>query len=186
MPSNRHASRGGVVNVRRRIGLLAAMLALMSAQVAFGADPPKGSHGQETDTPTGANSATYSLAVRQICAHAMLFEHPHSIGTRTGARAVADDIRASSRSHLERVVALPAVPAQRASVVRWLAIERHLAEIYARNYVHIYDLIATPRTPRQDTQAARRIATLLHAPDRLRQAAERLEQQLRLPDCIGG
>jgi hypothetical protein len=71
-------------------------------------------------------------------------------------------------------------------VTRWLAIERRLADVYALNYVQIYDLIAAPRTVQQDTGAAHRLAGLMHAPERLRQAAALLQHQLRVPDCTGG
>ena len=39
----------------------------------------------------------YSLSVARICAGALLFEHPHAIGTDAGARAAARDIRRSTR-----------------------------------------------------------------------------------------
>jgi hypothetical protein len=55
------------------------------------------------------------------------------------------------------------------------------------DYVRIYDLIAEPRTtPAQRTRAARRLASLVDAPDRLRRVAARLELQLQVPDCTGG
>jgi len=169
-----------------RAGLLTAMLVLLSTQVVLGANPPKGSHGQETDASTVVSSVTYSLAVKGICAHAMLFEQRHPIGTRLGALAVAGDIRASTHGRLEIVAALPIVPVQRARVGRWLALEQRLADSYARTYVHVYGLIAEPRTPQQTARGARRLAVLMRAPDRLRQAAARREQQLRVPDCTGG
>jgi hypothetical protein len=186
MPNSRHRP-GSRFTRARRVCALAVVLALAAAPVASAAPPPHGSHGQETDTPSTATTpVSFSLAVRGICSHAMLFEQPHSIGTRTGAVAVASDIRASTQSRLVLVAALPGVPAQRPAVLRWLALERRLADTYARNYVHIYDLIATPRTPDQDARAARRLASLMHEPDRLSRAAARLEQQLRVPDCTGG
>jgi hypothetical protein len=180
---------------------LAAYAPGPATRVVF-ANPPRGSHGQETDrpaagasarrtlaafTPAAAGPAAYSRAVTRVCANARLFEQSHSIGTRTGALAVADDIRATSARRLALVAALPAFPAQRAAVVRWLALERQIANAYALNYVQIYDLIAAPRTSGQEVQAAaRRLASLMHAPDRLNGAAARLEQQLRVPDCTGG
>jgi hypothetical protein len=185
MPNSPHRP-GSRFTRARRICVLTGVLALGAAPVASGAPPPHGSHGQETDTPSATTQVSFSLAVRGICSHAMLFEHPHSIGTRTGAVATASDIRASTESRLVLVAALPAVPAQRSAVLRWLALERRLADTYARNYVHIYDLIATPRTPEQNGPAARRLASLMHAPDRLSRAAARLEQQLGVPDCTGG
>jgi hypothetical protein len=170
----------------RRVGFVAVALALATAPGAFGADPPKGSHGQETDAHAATTPATYARAVAQVCAHALLFEQPHSIGTRAGALAVADDIRASTQRRLALVAGIATPPGQRTAVVRWLAVKRSLAEAYALNYIRIYDLIAAPRTPRHDTQAARRLASLMHSPDRFRRAAAGFERQLRVPDCTGG
>jgi hypothetical protein len=126
--------------------------------VAFAGDPPRGSHGQETDAPAATTPAAYSRAVTQVCAHARLFEEPHSIGTRAGAHAVAGDIRAATQRRLVLVKTVPAPPSQRPVVVRWVALERSLADAYALNYVRIYDLIAAPRAPRQAMGAARRLA----------------------------
>jgi len=171
-----------------------------ATRVAF-ANPPRGSHGQETDrpraastavrtlaafTPAAAGTAAYATVVTRICTNARLFEQSHSIGTREGALAVADDIRATTGRRLALVAALPALPAHHAAVVRWLALEQRLANAYALGYVQVYDLIAAPRPPGQDAQAAHRLASLMHAPDRLQRAAARLEQQLRVPDCTGG
>jgi hypothetical protein len=161
-------------------------VALATAPAAFAANPPHGSHGQETDAAGAATPLSYSLAVKQICGHALLFEGSHSIGTRTGALAVAGDIRASAQQRLALVAGVPASPAQRSTVTRWLALERRLADVYALNYVQIYDLIAAPRTVQQDTGAAHRLAGLMHAPERLRQAAALLQHQLGVPDCTGG
>lgn len=71
-------------------------------------------------------------------------------------------------------------------VARWLSLEQSLADAYATTYVSSFDLIAAPWTPEQAALAPGLLATLIHAPDRLRQAAALLEQQLRVPDCIGG
>ena len=168
-----------------RAGSLVAALALAGAPAAFAADPPHGSHGEETDAPAVVTAATYSSAVGQLCANAVLFEQPHSIATRAGALAVAGDIRASSRRRLALVATVQAAPGQGATVVRWLALEQRLADAYALNYVRIYDLIAAPRA-QGETRAARRLASLMHAPDRLRMAAVRAGRQLRVPDCTGG
>jgi hypothetical protein len=51
-----------IVNVRR-IGFLAFALVLATTPVAFGADPPKGSHGQEIEAPVASSAAEYSHAV---------------------------------------------------------------------------------------------------------------------------
>ena len=158
--------------------LLVSLAALFAAALAASA-----SAGAE---PAAFTPAAYSRAVTGICAHALLFEGTHPIGTREGALEVADDIRASSRRRLSLVAALPTPPGEARLVTRWLAVEQRLADAYASNYVRIYDLIAAPWTPEQAAVAPGLLATLMHAPDSLRQAAARLEQQLQVPDCIGG
>src|SRR6185312_15256010 len=109
-----------------RVGCLAAALALAAAPAAFGADPPHGSHGEETDAPAVTTATTYSRAVGQICAGAVLFEQPHRIGTRAGALAVASDIRATSRRRLALVATVQPAPRQEAMAVRWQAVEQRL------------------------------------------------------------
>jgi hypothetical protein len=181
------------------VATLAAYAPGRPIRVAF-ANPPKGSHGQETDRPhqaahavrtlaaftSAAGPAAYSRVVTRICGSARLFEQSHAIGTREGALAVADDIRATTGHRLALVAALPALAAQRAAVARWLALEQQLASAYALGYVQVYDLVAAPRSAGQDTAAARRLATIMHAPDRLKRAAAGLERQLHVPDCTGG
>jgi hypothetical protein len=161
-----------------RLACLSALTALLAAASTL------------YTTPARAASIvppTYSQAVTQICAHALLFEKSHSIGSRTGALEVAADIRASSRTRLARVAALPAGPAQRAAIARWLVLEQRLADAYALDYVRIYNVIAEPRaSSAQEIRAARRLANLVHDPDQLRLAAARLEQELGVPDCTGG
>jgi hypothetical protein len=136
--------------------------------------------------PGAVTPAAYSRTVTGVCAHALLFEGSHEIGTRAGALEVADDIRASSRRRLARVAAVSTPPVEGRLAARWLALEQRLADLYATTYVSIFDLIAAPWTPEQAAVAPGLLATLMHAPDPLRQAAARLEQQLRVPDCIGG
>jgi hypothetical protein len=131
-------------------------------------------------------STTYSRAVTKICAHALLFEQAHSTGTRAGALAVAADIRASTQRRIAHVVAIPARPELRATIGRWIVVEKRLADLYALDYVRIYDVIAAPRTSAQDAAAARRLASLVHGPDGLRRTAGRLELELGVPDCTGG
>jgi hypothetical protein len=129
----------------------------------------------------------WSRGVTRICAHALLFEGTHEIGTRAGAVAVARDIRSSTERRLARVAALPAPPlTQRDVAARWIAAERRLAAIYAGSYLGIFDVIAAPRTPDQQAEAARLIARLLQAPDRVSDTAARLEGLPRVPDCTGG
>jgi hypothetical protein len=159
-----------------------AILVLAAAMTAASAQAQD--RGQQA--PVAFSPAAYSRAVTGICAHALLFEGTHAIGTRAGALEVADDIRASSRRRLSLVAALSTPPVEMSPVARWLAIEQRLADTYATTYVSIFDLIAAPWTPEQATVAPGLLATLIHAPDRLRQAAALLEQQLRVPDCIGG
>ncbi len=133
-----------------------------------------------------AEPSPYARAATEICAHALLFEGSHQMGTREGALGVAADIRASAARRLALLAAVPAPVGERKPVARWLVLERRIAELYALSYVGIYDVIAAPRAPVQDADAARRIQQLEHAPDRLRRAAVRLERRLRVPDCTGG
>lgn len=139
-----------------------------------------------TAPPDAAASTSWSRGVTVICAHALLFEGSHEIGTRAGAVAVAADIRLSTKRRLARVAALPVPRSQRASAARWLVLESRLAAVYASSYVRIFDVIAAARTPEQQDQEARLLGKLLHAPDRLQQAAAQLEGRLQVPDCTGG
>ena len=128
----------------------------------------------------------WSRAVSGICADALLFEGPHEIGTRAGAVGVARDIRASTGRRLRRIRGLQVVPPQRGPANRWLSLERRLADVYASNFVRIYDAIAAATTDGQRDQLPRVLRRLLSAPDALRAAAARLEQRLFVPDCTGG
>jgi hypothetical protein len=125
-------------------------------------------------------------AVTGICAHALLFEGRHEIGTRAGAVAVARDIRASTSRRLRRIRTLPLDPPEPGLSTRWLGLERRLAGVYARSYVRIYDVIAAAKTPRERARMPRALRSLLHAPDALRAITADLEQQLQVPDCTGG
>jgi hypothetical protein len=125
-------------------------------------------------------------AVTGICAHALLFEGRHEIGTRAGAVAVARDIRASTSRRLRRIRALPIDPPDPGLSTRWLGLELRLASVYARSYVRIYDLIAAANTPSKRARMPRALHRLLHAPDALRATTADLEQQLQVPDCTGG
>ena len=136
--------------------------------------------------PAATASTAWSRGVTNICAHALLFEGSHEIGTRAGAVAVAQDIRASTERRLARVATLPVPQAQRTVTARWLAVESRLAAVYASSYLRIFDVIAAAKTPEQQEHAARLLGRLLHAPDRLRQAAALLEGRLQVPDCTGG
>ena len=68
----------------------------------------------------------------------------------------------------------------------WRVLERRLADIYAREDVRIFDVIATPHTPGHTTSMARVFQELLHEPDATMRAAIRLETGLGIPDCTGG
>jgi hypothetical protein len=130
--------------------------------------------------------AAWPEAVSGICAHALLFEGRHEIGTRAGAVAVARDIRASTSRRLGRIRALPLDPPDPGVSTRWLGLERRLAGVYARSYVRIYDVIAAANTPRKRARMPRALRRLLHAPDALRARTADLEHQLQVPDCTGG
>ena len=81
--------------------------------------------------PTAAPASTadqrYSLSVARICAGALLFEHPHAIGTDPGARAAARDIRRSARRRLARVAAVPAPRELTGLARRWISLQRRLS-----------------------------------------------------------
>jgi hypothetical protein len=134
-----------------------------------------------------ADSATeYTRGVWRICGGSLLFDHPHDMGTRADALSVARDIRASTARRLARVTALPVPSELRRLNSRWISSQRRLAASYARNWVRIYDAIEAAVTPAQNAALPSRLHRLVHAPDRLRLAAGRLELTLHVPDCTGG
>jgi hypothetical protein len=135
---------------------------------------------------TSAGQTPWSRAVTDICAHALLFEESHEIGTRAGALAVAADIRSSTERRLLRIRALPMVPPQRGLTSRWLFLEQRLADAYASSFVGILDAIAGATTAPERAQLPRIVRGLLHAPDALRRKAASLEMRLHVPDCTGG
>jgi hypothetical protein len=142
--------------------------------------------GVPSASADASSRAAYSRAVTQICSGARLFEDRHAIGTRAGALAVAQDIRASTRRRLLRVDAL-SVPRELEELTeRWTTLERRLANAYAESWVGIYDVVAATDTQAQRARAPRLLRRLLHAPDRLRLAAAQIELTLRVPDCTGG
>ena len=135
---------------------------------------------------SGNSSADYSLAVTQVCAGALLFDHAHHMGTRADAISVARDIRASAARRLASVSALY-VPAELRGVSsRWISSQRRLASLYADTWVRIYDAIDAARTPAQRSTLAQRLERLVHLPDSLKTLARRLELELHVPDCTGG
>ena len=141
--------------------------------------------GATTTSPAGGDRVTWSRAVTRICAGALLFEHRHEIGTRSGALAVARDIRLSTRRRLVRISAL-SVSARPPLATNWLGVERRLALAYARSYVRIFQEIDAAHTPAQRERLPRLLGRLLHAPDRLGDEAIRLQVALGVPDCTGG
>jgi hypothetical protein len=131
-------------------------------------------------------AASQEHGIARVCAHALLFEHRHPIGTHAGALAVARDIRASAARRLARAAAVPAPASRQAVTARWIALERRLSAVYARTYVAIFEAIEQARTPAQQLPMLRTVQRLLHAPDALRATTARLELQLQVPDCTGG
>jgi hypothetical protein len=154
-----------------------ALMAVLAAGVAAGS----------TASPAAARGASaWPRAVTSICAHALLFEGRHQIGTRSGAVSVARDIRASTEQRLRRIRALPVLPPQPHLAIRWLRLERRLAAVYASSYVRIFDAIAAAITPRERALLPRILGRLVHAPDALRTNAASLNLRLHVPDCTGG
>lgn len=140
--------------------------------------------------PTAAAASTpdqrYSLSVARICAGALLFEHPHAIGTDAGVRAAARDIRRSARRRLARVAAVPAPRELTRLAHRWISLQRRLSESYARNWLRIHSAIDAARTPSQRARLPAVLQRFVHAPDALRRASRRVELALTVPDCTGG
>jgi hypothetical protein len=140
-------------------------------------------------TPAAAVSphpSPWSREVTGICAHALLFEGRHQIGTRAGAVSVARDIRASTARRLGHIRALSIRPPHQRLSRRWLRLERRLAAVYASSYLRIYDAIAAANTPSERARLPRVLGRLLHMPDAIRETTGNLEQRLRVPDCTGG
>src|SRR5262245_29006477 len=135
---------------------------------------------------TPMTAAAYSRAVTRICAGALLFDHRHEVGTRAGAVSVARDIRASTRRRLALVAAVTPPRRERRQVVRWIVLERRLANEYARDWVRIYDVIDAAHTARQRAREPQELERLVHASDRLRRIVTVLELRLHVPDCTGG
>lgn len=139
-----------------------------------------------TASPSAADPTSWSDGVTQICAHALLFEGQHEIGTRAGAIAVARDIRASTARRLDRIRALQVPPPLPDLSMQWLDLEQRLADVYASSYVRIYNAIAAAVTQKQRGRLPRVLERLVHAPDALRGKTASLEGRLHVPDCTGG
>jgi catalase (peroxidase I) len=136
-------------------------------------------------TAASTSPAGYSLAVTRICAHALLFDHPHQMGTRADALEVARDIRASTARRLALVAAVPVPRKLQRLSRRWIASQRRLAASFARAWVQIYDAIEAAKTPAQLAALPHVLHELVHEPDPLRLVAGRLELKLHVPDCTG-
>jgi hypothetical protein len=165
----------------KRVRVALISLAFLTASVTAPIAAPSTSASARATNPP-----TWAKAVTGICAHALLFDGRHQIGTRAGAVAVARDIRASTARRLRRVQALRIQPPNRRLSDRWLRLERRLAGVHATSYVRIYDAIAAAKTPRQRARLPRVLGRLLHVPDALRFTAESVEERLHVPDCTGG
>ena len=165
----------------KRFAGLIAILVLFAGITAASA----WAQNQRNQAPTAITPAAFSEAVFQICANALLFDGTHAIGTREGTLEAAADISDSTRRRLAAVAELPTPPDKKQAIERWLALEQRLADMYASNFVQLYDVIATSSAPGQSTRAPRLIRAILQASYPLRLAAGRLELQLRVPDCTG-
>jgi hypothetical protein len=130
--------------------------------------------------------AAYSRAVSRICAGAALFSHNHEIGTRAGAIAVSRDIRTTGHNRLRRVDAVTKPVKTAAKDTRWIATERKLVDMYARNYLRIWNQIERANTAAQRARLPRVLHGLVHAADALKLRAGKLELTLSVPDCTGG
>ena len=164
--------------------LLAVSTTLVATALAAASADAISAHASgsaaESTSPAG-----YSAAVTRICAHALLFDHPHHMGTRADALEVASDIRDSTARRLSQVVAIPAPRKLRRISRRWIASQRRLAASFARAWVQIYDAIEAVKTPAEKAALPHRLHELVHASDPLRFAAGRLELKLHVPDCTG-
>jgi hypothetical protein len=171
----------------RRLGIIVGTALLATALVAA----PRGARltatsAERSGEPADPSAAEYSRAVAGICAGALLFDRAHHMGTRADAVSVARDIRAYTTGRLTRVAAVPVPHDLRRISRRWISSQRRLAAAYARAWVRIYETIDAARTPTERATLAERLHALVHAPDRLRLAAGRLELELHVPDCTGG
>jgi hypothetical protein len=124
--------------------------------------------------------------VTQICAGALLFEGTHQIGTRAGAIAVSQDIRATGSKRLRLVDAVPKPASTAELATHWLALERQLVQTYASTYLQIWYAIENADTPREHAKLPALLQALISRPYRLQGQAAQLEQQLYVPDCTGG
>ena len=162
-----------------------ALVAAAFAATAGQAAPRRTPEGSPS-APGNSAAAAYSVAVAQICAGALLFDHAHQMGTRADALSIADDIRASTAQRLVQVNTLSVPPEVHDLSSRWVNSQTQLAALYATTWVRIYDTIDAANTPTQRATLAQRLQKLVHAPDALKRTARRLELKLQIPDCTGG
>jgi hypothetical protein len=147
---------------------------------------PAGPHPPAAKAPLQQSPTSYSAQITQICARALLFEGTHSIGTREGAIAVAQDIGASADKRLNRADDVPKPQRTRRLAKHWITIERRLTDMYANNYLRIWTAIERAHTPQQKAQLPANLRTLVDQPRTIEQTAAALERTLHVPDCTGG
>jgi hypothetical protein len=176
------------VNRLPSIVVAAAGLAALGGGIALsrGGDSPLVERVHARAAIASFQPSTYSVAVTQICAGAVLFERTHSIGTRSGAVAVARDIRTSGERRVNRAAAVPKPPSKRQLAARWIALEHRLIELYASDYLRIWNAIERADTPKKRAQLPGVLQALIDAPQALERRAAALEADLHVPDCTGG
>src|SRR5262249_26030680 len=137
--------------------------------------------GSAVASPT--TPVEYSLAVKHVCAGALLFDRSHRIGTRAGAVALSRDIRITGGRRLRRGDAVPKPRGTAVLAGRWIAIEQRLVETYASTYLQIWDAIESGySSPRKHARLAAVLHALMHRPDALELRAAALGQRLNVPD----
>jgi hypothetical protein len=159
------------------------VVAALAASMLAAAGIARSSAALAAEPPT---AAAYARAVTRICAGALLFDHHHEVGTRSGALSVARDIRRSTRRRLALVSEVTPPTLERRAAMRWIVLEQRLANEYARDWVRIFDVIDAVRTPRQRARQPQELERLVHASDPLRRIVTVLELRLHVPDCTGG
>jgi hypothetical protein len=69
---------------------------------------------------------------------------------------------------------------------RWAGAETRLAAVYASSYLAIWHAIAGANSAAEESRLPALLARLLHRPDRARDEARALAEELQVPDCTGG
>jgi hypothetical protein len=103
VPSEPDSKGNEGLTARRR---LAAATTLAAVALAPPLAAGRAEAGTQTASVSSVSLAHWSHAVTRICAHALLFEGRHEIGTLAGAIAVSRDIRSSTRRRLAKVAHL--------------------------------------------------------------------------------